>query len=185
MKTKAKTRSAGKRKPARKAKPKTAARAVRKVAAIPPGYASITPYLIVQGGAAAVEFYKKAFGARQKVRIDLPDGRIGHAELRIGDSLIMLADEAPQHNAHSPASIGGTPVGIHLYVPNVDAVVERAVAAGATLERPVKDQFYGDRSGSLKDPYGHRWHVATHKEDVAAKEIRRRADAMMKEEAKG
>jgi len=168
------------RKPARR----VAAKIARKPQAIPAGYSSITPYLIVNDGAGAIDFYKKAFGAREKMRIGAPEGKIGHAELRFGDSLVMLADEYPEYDALSPKSVGGTPVTIHLYVKDVDRTVEQAVGAGATLVRPVKDQFYGDRSGCLKDPFGHTWNVATHKEDVSPKEMARRAEAFMKDPSK-
>jgi len=144
---------------------------------IPDGYHTIIPYLSIKGAAAAIEFYKKAFGATESMRLAQPDGRIGHAELQLGDSRIMLADEFPDLDFRSPLSLGGSPVHLHVYVPDVDAVVSRALAAGATLERPVEDQFYGDRTGTVADPYGHVWHVATHTEDVPPDELRRRAAA--------
>ena len=143
---------------------------------IPDGYHSITPYLIVNGGARALEFYARAFGAVERLRID-GGGKIGHAEIAIGNSCVMLADEHPGHGALSPATVGGTPVSLHLYVEDVDAVVARAVAAGATLTRPVADQFYGDRVGGFTDPFGHRWSIATHKEDLSNEELQRRAAA--------
>ncbi len=142
---------------------------------IPEGYHSVTPYLVVKGAVRAIEFYEKAFGARQLFRMMGPDGRVGHAELEIGDSRVMLADEHPEIGARSPQSIGGSPVTIHLYVEDVDATVARALSAGAQLTRPVADQFYGDRNGGLTDPFGHVWFVATHKEDVPADELERRA----------
>ena len=143
---------------------------------IPAGYSSITPYLIIKGAAAALEFYRKVFGAEQTLRLDGPDGRVGHAEIRIGTSNIMLADEPPQSpDTRSPESLGGTPVGIMLYIADVDSIVDLALAAGATLIRPVKDQFYGDRLGSIRDPFGHIWHIATHIEDLAPEELARRA----------
>jgi PhnB protein len=142
---------------------------------IPEGYHSVTPYLIVTGAASAIEFYKHAFGAKEVMRIPHPDGRVGHAELQIGDSRIMLADEFPEIGARSPMSLGGTPVGIQLYVDDVDAVTARALAAGAKMLRPLKDQFYGDRSGTLNDPFGHQWTISTHKEDVSPEEMQRRA----------
>ncbi len=145
---------------------------------IPDGYHSITPYLLVDGGDRAIDFYKAAFGAVELLRMASPEGKIQHAELRIGDSLVMLADEAPSHNALSPRSVGGTPVALMLYLEGVDAVVERAIGLGATLERPVADQFYGDRSGGIVDPFGHRWYIATHIEDVSNEEVERRAAAM-------
>jgi PhnB protein len=147
---------------------------------IPDGYHSITPYLMVKGAAAAIEFYKKAFRARERMRMPGPDGRIGHAELEMGDAAIMLADEFPEMDALGPQPGVKPPVGIHLYIEDVDATVERAVAAGAKLLRPVEDQFYGDRMGTIIDPFGHLWHVSTHKEDVPPDELRRRAEAAMK-----
>src|SRR5512138_591519 len=144
---------------------------------IPEGYHSVTPYLVVKDGQRAIRFYEQAFGAREIYRMMQPDGRIGHAELQIGDSRIMLADESPEAGARSPQSIGGSPVTIHLYVPDVDDTVERAVAAGAKVTRPVADRFYGDRNGGLTDPFGHVWFVSTHTEDVSAEEIERRAAA--------
>jgi PhnB protein len=144
---------------------------------IPDGYHSVTPYLIFSGASDAIAFYKKAFGAEEIMRMDAPGGRVGHAELQIGDSRIMLADEHPELQALSPKTIGGSPVTLHLYVENVDAAVERAIAAGATLVRPVADQFYGDRTGGIADPFGYRWFIATHKEDLTMDEIRRRAAA--------
>jgi PhnB protein len=145
---------------------------------IPEGYHSVTPYLIVKGGVRAIEFYARALGARELFRMMQPDGRVGHAELQIGDSRVMLADEAPEIGARSPQSVGGSPVTIHLYVEDVDATVARAVDAGATLTRPVSDQFYGDRNGGLIDPFGHVWFVATHVEDVAPDELARRASSL-------
>jgi PhnB protein len=147
-----------------------------KVKPIPEGYHTATPYLIVSGAAKALEFYQRAFGARELFRF--PDGdRIGHAEIQIGDSRIMLADEHPDMGARSPRSIGGSPVSIMLYVEDVDAATSQAVAAGAKLQRPVEDKFYGDRSGSIEDPFGHLWHIATHKEDLTPEELGRRAAA--------
>ena len=151
-----------------------------KVKPIPDGYHVITPYLSIKGASDAIEFYKKAFGATEVFRMAQPDGRIGHAELQIGDSRFMLADESPEMDFRAPRSIGGTPVYLHLYVEDVDTVVGRAVAAGAKVLRPIQDQFYGDRSGSVIDPYGHVWHVATHKEDLSMDELRRRAAAQHK-----
>jgi PhnB protein len=142
---------------------------------IPDGYHSVTPYLIVKGADRAIEFYRRAFGARELFRMAQPDGRVGHAELEIGDSRVMLADEHPEIGARSPQSIGGSPVTIHLYVEDVDATVARAVEAGARVHRPVADQFYGDRNGGITDPFGHVWFVATHKEDVPPDELERRA----------
>ncbi len=147
---------------------------------IPDGYNVLTAYLSIKGAADAIEFYKKAFGAKEVMRLAQPDGRIGHAELQFGDSRLMLADEFPEMDFRSPRSVGGTPVMLHLYVDDVDAVVGRAVAHGAKVLRPIQDQFYGDRSGSVADPYGHVWHVATHKEDLSPEEIGRRAAAQHK-----
>lgn len=147
---------------------------------IPEGYATLTPYLSIKGAANAIEFYKRAFGATELMRLSQPDGRIGHAELRIGDSRLMLADEFPEMDFRSPQSIGGTAVMLHLYVEDVDTVVGRAVAAGGKVLRQVQDQFYGDRSGTVADPYGHVWNVSTHKEDVSPEEMRRRAAAQHK-----
>jgi len=144
---------------------------------MPEGYHTVTPYLIVKGGSAAIAFYQEAFGAKEVMRLEMPGGRIGHAELQIGDSRIMLADEHPELQALSPKTIGGSPITLHVYVENSDATVERAVAAGAKLIRPVADQFYGDRTGGVEDPFGHRWFVATHKEDLSFDEIRERAAA--------
>jgi PhnB protein len=144
---------------------------------IPEGYHTATPYLILKDAAKAIEFYKKAFGAKEMMRMSQPDRRIGHAEIKIGDSPIMLADEFPEMGARSPQSLGGSPVSILLYVEDVDAFAEQAVTAGAKVVRPVKDQFYGDRSGSLEDPFGHQWHIATHVEDVAPEEMHKRAAA--------
>jgi len=148
-----------------------------KVNPIPDGYHSVTPYLIVNDGARAIEFYKQAFGATELFRMEGPDGRIGHAEIRIGDSHVMLADEHPQMNARSPQSFGGSPVSLMLYVDDVDTTVGRAVEAGAKLTRPVADQFYGDRTGGVEDPFGHAWYVATHVEDVPPEELKKRAAA--------
>jgi PhnB protein len=145
---------------------------------MPDGYHSVTPYLIVGGAAKALDFYKRAFGAKERMRLPMPEGRIGHAEIEIGDSVIMLADEFPQMGAKSPQTIGGTPVGICLYVADVDAVFKQAIAAGGKEEKPLQNQFYGDRSGTLIDPFGHKWTVATHIEDVPPEEINRRMAAM-------
>ena len=150
---------------------------------IPEGYHSVTPYLCVDGAARAIEFYKEAFGATEVMRMEAPGGKIGHAEIKIGDSVIMLADEHPELNFRSPQTIGGTSAHFMIYVEDVDARVERAVAAGARLTRPVKDQFYGDRGGGVEDPFGHHWYIATHIEDLSPEEIRRRMDAEMAQHA--
>jgi PhnB protein len=144
---------------------------------IPDGYHTATPYLIVQGGANAIEFYKKAFGATELFRMADPGGRVMHAEIKIGNSPIMLADEFPEMGYRGPKALGGTPVSILLYVEDVDARASQAVAAGAKVQRPVKDQFYGDRSGTFEDPFGHVWTIATHKEDVPPEEMSKRAAA--------
>ncbi len=148
---------------------------------IPAGYHTVTPYLIVRSAAEALEFYRRALGATEVLRMTMPDGRIGHAEIRLGDSVVMLGEECPESDGKSPQTLGGSPVGLYVYVEDVDALFERAIAAGATERRPVMDQFYGDRSGQLEDPFGHQWWVATHKEDVAPEELRRRAEAMFAE----
>jgi PhnB protein len=144
---------------------------------IPEGYHTATPYLIIKGAAKALEFYEKAFGAKETMRMSQADGRIGHAEIKIGDSPIMLSDEFPEMGARSPQSLGGSPVSILLYVADVDAIFAQAVAAGATVQRPVADQFYGDRTGGVTDPFGHVWYIATHKEDVSPDDLKKRAAA--------
>jgi PhnB protein len=151
------------------------------VKSIPEGYHSITPYLAIAGAADAIAFYKKAFGATEVMRMAAPGGKVGHAEVEIGGSRIMLSDEYPDMGFLSPKTIGGSPVGLHLYVHDVDAVTRQAVAAGAKELRPVKDQFYGDRTGTIEDPFGHVWHIATHKEDLSPDELKRRADEAMKQ----
>jgi PhnB protein len=143
---------------------------------IPDGYHSVTPYLICDSAADAIEYYKKAFGATELFRMD-HEGKVGHAELKIGDSPIMLADEYPQMGYRSPKALGGTPVSIMIYVPDVDAVYKQAIDAGATELKALQDQFYGDRSGTLTDPFGHVWTIATHKEDVTMEEMNRRMAA--------
>lgn len=148
-----------------------------KVKPVPDGYHTATPYLIVKGAAKAIEFYKQAFGATELERMEMPDGKIAHAEIKIGDSIIMLGDEAPQHGTRSPQALGGSPCGLYLYVEDVDKTFNQAVTAGATVTMPVKDQFYGDRNGNLVDPFGHTWYVATRKEDLSMDEIRQRMRA--------
>jgi len=145
---------------------------------VPEGFHTATPYLIITNAARAIEFYKDVFGATELTRLATPDGKLGHAEIKIGDSRLMLADEFPEWDARSPQTIGGSAVHIMLYVEDVDAVVSRAVGAGAQLFKPVADQFYGDRSGSITDPFGHKWTIATHKEDVSPEEMKRRAAAL-------
>jgi PhnB protein len=142
---------------------------------IPDDYPRLMPYLIVDGAAEAIEFYGSVLGASERMRMPGPDGKLGHAELQIGDSVVMLADENPGMNIRGPRTIGGTPVTLHVYVEDADTAFERAVQAGAKPLRPVEDQFYGDRSGQFEDPYGHRWNVTTHVEDVPAEEMQRRA----------
>ena len=148
-----------------------------KVKPIPEGYHTVTPYLIINGAARALEFYQQAFGATEVYRMTDKSGRVGHAEIKIGDSHIMLADEHPEIGARSPQAFGGSPISLALYVEDVDALVKQAVAAGGKLIRPVADQFYGDRTGGVEDPFGHVWYIATHVEDVAPEELERRAAA--------
>ena len=147
---------------------------------VPDGYHTATPYLVVDGAAKAIEFYARVFGATERMRMPGPGGKVGHAEIRIGDSVIMLADEHPEMGARGPRAYGGAAVSLHLYVPDVDATVKRALAAGATILRPVEDKFYGDRMGTIEDPFGHHWHVSTHKEDVTPDEMARRAATLAK-----
>jgi len=145
---------------------------------IPDNRRSATPYLAVRNAADAIDFYKRAFGATELYRLDDPSGRIGHAEIMIGEAAIMLSDEYPEMDVLSPETLGGSPVVIHIYVEDVDAVVASAVAHGAKVLRPVADQFYGDRGGKIADPFGHLWWIATHKEDVSPEEMKRRADEL-------
>ncbi|HXD85710.1 MAG TPA: VOC family protein [Urbifossiella sp.] len=147
---------------------------------IPAGYHTATIYLIVKGAAKALEFYKKAFGAVEIMRFEMADGRLGHAEMKIGDSPIMLADEFPEMGHKSPSTLGGCGTGIMLYVKECDAMYNAAVAAGATVVKPLENQFYGDRSGTVLDPFGHQWTISTHIEDVSDEEMKRRHDEMMK-----
>ena len=144
---------------------------------IPDGYRSVTPYLYVRGAARAIDFYSAALGASEMFRMPGPDGRIMHAEIKVGDSIVMLADENPANGVMSPQTVGGSSVGLHLYVENVDAVIAKAVENGAKALRAIKDQFYGDRAGSFLDPFGYTWHVATHVEDVSPEELRKRMSA--------
>jgi PhnB protein len=146
---------------------------------IPDGYHSVTPYLIPHDATAALEFYKKALGAVELMRFPAPGGKIGHAEIKIGDSPVMLADENPEMNARSARTIGGSPISLMVYVEDVDAFVARAVAAGAKLVRPVANQFYGDRTGGIDDPFGFHWYIATHVEDVSPDELKKRAEKAM------
>ncbi|MFD8637976.1 VOC family protein [Streptomyces sp. NPDC059533] len=152
---------------------------------VPEGYPRVTPYLCVDGAAAAIDFYVSVLGARERMRMSAPEGRIGHAELELGNSLVMLADEHPEMDFRSPAAVGGTPVTLHVYVEDVDAVFAEALARGATELRPVRDEFYGDRTGQFQDPFGHRWNVASHIEDVQPDEMRKRSEEAMRSAENG
>ena len=181
-KSAAKTARSGKT--ARPAARKTASKKARKpaarkaaVKAIPAGYTSVTPYLHIKNAGGAIDFYKRAFGATELVRMGMPDGRVGHAELKIGNAVVMMADEFPERGHQSPSTLGGTSGSILLYVTDVDSMFTRAINAGAKLIQPVTDQFYGDRSGYIEDPFGHRWTLATHTEDVSPAEMERRMKA--------
>ncbi len=142
---------------------------------IPDGYPRVTPYLIVDDASAAIDFYTSVLGATERMRMEGPDGKVGHAELGVGDSVIMLADEHPEMDARGPKTVGGTPVSLHVYVEDADSVFKRAIESGAEALRPVEDKFYGDRSGTFEDPFGHHWHVATHVEEVPPDEMSKRA----------
>ena len=159
-----------------KNKAKTAS---KKVSPVPAGYHTVTPVLVCRNAAGAIDFYKKAFGAKEISRMPMPDGSVAHAELQIGDSRIMLGDEMPAMGASAPQTVGGSPVHVFLYVPNVDQMFQRAIAAGATADMPPADQFWGDRYGKLTDPFGHKWNLATHIEDVSEKEMIRRGKEAM------
>ena len=150
-----------------------------KIHYIPKGYNTVTPYLVVKGAAKAIEYYKNVFGAAVVLRMDGPNGQVGHAELQIGDSRIMLADENLEMGHRSAETIGASPVSLYVYLPDCDTVVKKAVAEGAKIQRPVEDQFYGDRSGFIRDPFGHLWGIATHVEDVSPKEMAERAKKAM------
>ena len=174
-------KAVSRKKPAKKtAARRSAAPSKKVVKPIPDGYRSITPYLSIAGAAAAIDFYKRAFGAKERMRMGGPDGKIGHAELVLGDSVVMLADEFAEMGFLSPKSRGGTPVTIHHYVKKVDEMVARAVAAGATIKRPLKNEFYGDRVCTIEDPFGHIWHLATHIEELTKAEMKKRGEALMK-----
>ncbi|MFD9407105.1 VOC family protein [Streptomyces sp. NPDC059989] len=147
---------------------------------VPEGYPRVTPYLCIDGAAAAIDFYVSVLGARERMRMPAPGGRIGHAELELGNSVVMLADEYPDIGFRSPKAVGGTPVTLHVYVEDVDAVFAEALARGATQLRPVKNEFYGDRTGQFEDPFGHRWNVATHIEDVSPEEMEKRSEDAMR-----
>jgi len=151
------------------------------VESIPAGYRSVTPYLSIEGAAKAIEFYKRAFGATELFRLDAPNGKIGNAELKIRDTILMLGDPCEESTFRSPQSLGGSSVGLHLYVEDVDVQFARAVEAGAKIVQPVEDQFYGDRMGTLEDPFGHVWFLATHKEDLSPEEISKRAETFFKQ----
>ena len=151
---------------------------------VPEGYHTITPHLTVRDAARAIEFYKQAFGAKERGAMKGPDGKVMHAELQIGDSIVMLADEMPEFGSRYPQSVGGSPTGLHIYTDNVDAAFDRAVKAGAQVEMPVMEQFWGDRYGKLKDPFGHSWSVATHVKDLSVEEMKRGMDEAMAKMAK-
>jgi PhnB protein len=145
-----------------------------KVKYIPDGFHAVTPYLTVKNATQAIEFYKRAFGARERVRMPMPDGKVAHAELQIADSIVMLGQECPEHGSVSPETLEGSPVGLALYVEDVDAAFDRAVSAGASVKEPVGDKFWGDRTGSITDPFGHKWMLLTHIEDVSPQEMKKR-----------
>ena len=156
---------------------------IHKVRHIPNGHYTVTPYLVMKDAAEAIQFYKQAFGAIELSCLKTPDGRVMHAEVKIGDSPVMITEECP--SSRGPLSLGGTPVSLYVYVAQVDSLFNCAIAAGATVIRPVEDQFYGDRCGSLSDPYGHIWHIATHREDVSPDELRKRAAALCTDKQPG
>lgn len=160
----------------RPSKARSTSKAKKKAAPVPPGFRTVTPHLVVRNAKGAIAFYKSAFGAKEKLVMPAPDGSVAHAELRIGDSLVMLADEMPAMGASAPETVGGSPVHIFLYVPNVDKVFAQAVKAGATVAMPLTDMFWGDRYGKLNDPFGHKWALATHVEDVSPREMAKRAE---------
>jgi PhnB protein len=157
---------------------------MNEVKKIPEGYHSITPALIVKNGDSAIEFYKKGFGAEERSRMKSPDGRVAHAELKLGDSVFMLSDEYPEMKCRSPNSIGGSPVSMYVYVEDVDSLFDKAVSAGAKVLDPVKDQFWGDRHGRLEDPFGHLWSIATHKKDLSEEEMKSAAEAAFSQMSK-
>jgi len=173
-KAKKKKQSSMKLKQKKKTGKKLLSKRKKKVLAVPEGYHSVTPCLTINQAAQAIDFYKKAFAAKEIMRFEQPDGKIAYAEIKIGDAKIMLGDERPDEGAHGPKKWGGTPVSIHLYVKEVDKTVDKALSAGATLIKPVEDQFYGDRCGTLEDPYGHKWHISSHIEDVSPAKMKKR-----------
>lgn len=152
-----------------------------KVKAIPDGYHSITPYLIFKSADAAIKFYERAFGAKEIMRLSSPDGGVGHAEIQVGDSHIMMADESPAFGNKGVETFGGSPASFMFYVENADAAFDQTVKAGATVKRPMADQFYGDRVGTLADPFGYQWSIGTHKEDLTTQEVQTRMNQMMKQ----
>lgn len=168
-----------KKKPVKRAAAKTRSAAKKKVAPIPPGYHTVTPYLVCRNAAAAIEFYKKALGAKEKLRMTAPDGTIAHAEITIGGSVVMLGEESPQMGNTSPQTLGGSPGGVFIYLPDVDKAYARAIAAGAKTEMPPTNMFWGDRYCKFIDPFGHRWSMGTHIEDVSPKEMARRGQREM------
>lgn len=151
---------------------------------IPKDYHSITPVLIVKNGDEAIEFYKNGFGVEERCRMKAPDGRVAHAELKLGDSVFMLSDEYPEMKCHSPKTIGGSPVSMYVYVDDVDSIFNKAISAGAKVLDPVKDQFWGDRHGRLEDPFGHLWSIATHKKDLSEEEMKKAAEAAFSQMSK-
>ena len=148
-----------------------------KAKTVPAGYHSVTPYMTLRDAVSAIDFYRRAFGAELVMKLNMPDGKIAHAEMRIGDSIIMMSEENEEWGNKSPLTLGGSPMFLMIYLPDVDAAFAKALAAGATQVRPVEDQFYGDRAGTLKDPYGHQWTLGTHMEDLSQEEVQRRMEA--------
>ena len=174
-----KKRPASRKSPARKSPARKAAPKKKTVQPIPTGYHAITPYLAIQDAAAALDFYKRAFGARELLRMAMPNGKLAHAEMRVGDSVVMMADESQEQDFLSPQARGGSTVTIHLYVRDVDRMFRQAVEAGAKVVRDLQDQFYGDRTACVVDPFGHIWYLATHKEEVSKAEMKKRAEKAM------
>jgi PhnB protein len=172
-----------KKKAAGRARKAAAKPAPKRVSPVPRGYHTVTPAIMVRGAAQAIDFYKRAFGARELMRMAAPDGKVMHAELRFGDSVVFLGDEMPDQGKPSPQTLGNATGSLHLYVPNVDVAVKRAVDAGARVSMPIADMFWGDRYGKVTDPYGHEWGLATHKEDLTAAQMKKRAAEFMKQQA--